>query len=297
MPSFPFENLENKRGGRIWASPYFFVLAVIFSATLWLIALNNFRAYRSDISVLIIPKNESASFQVGSIVENLQDITRRLSFYDRLLFDNQSIGDPSAGLTKDERKSFWNESFSIQRVPDSTIINITIFNRDKMEANKIARQTALTLSEVASRFYNIRTELEVRIIEGPISSSYVPLWPWLILGSLVLGTTLAFLSHLLFDIFSRPFQRRISAVLIRERIQPERKTMTGEKNYFSRPASGDSLAVKKASAPSNLPIAEEEPEELAEIFPLPEEKIAAKEGEPTDEEYRERLNKLLRGEL
>jgi capsular polysaccharide biosynthesis protein len=292
-----WENLRNKGGNRLLVSPYFFVLAVIFSVTFGLLFVGSFKNYKSDISVLIIPKNESASSQTDQIVENLMDITHRLSFYDRVLFDNPEIQDPLIGLSKDERKAGWNKSFLIERLPGSTTLNISVFNADKNEANKIARQMTLSLSEVASRFYNIQTELDFRIIEGPISSSYVRAWQWLVALSILSGSVLAYLFLQLFNIFSNKVEKRA--------VQSFAK-----KDYFSLPAGGLKLfsrenkktivpqvSVKKAVAPANLPIAEDVIEEETEILPTLEAPVLENTGEPTDEEYRERLNKLLRGEI
>lgn len=285
-------NWINKKPDFNIFSPYFFVLAIILTATFGLLFLGNFRSWKSDISILIIPKNESASFQADQIMENLTDITHRLSFYDRVLFDNKNIQDPFVGLGKDQRKEKWNESFEIERLPNSTTLNISVFNKDKSEASKIARQMALSLSEVASRFYNIQTELEFRIIEGPISSSYVRNWPWLIALSVLLGLILSYLVLFIFNIFSRKIRGKvIEKVSGRDYFSP-----SAEKTYIPKNIAHQ-RAVKKATAPSNLPIAEEETEKPVEIFASLEEPGLENKGEPTDEEYRERLNKLLRGEI
>jgi len=293
MLNFRLENLKNKSKGGIFTSPYFFVLAVILTVTFGLLFLNSFRSYKSDISVLIIPKSESASFQIDQIMENLTDITHRLSFYDRVLFDNREIKDPFSALDKDQRKEQWNESFSIQRLPNSTTLNISVFNKDKAEANKIARQTALSLSEVASRFYNIQTELEFRIIEGPISSSFIRSGQWLILGSITAGIISAFLILFLFNMFFTEIKNGINKNIVKRDFfsLPSKELSESVKNDFA------TVTMKKALAPKNLPIAEEKIEEPAEIFPALEENSAEEKGEPTDEEYRERLNKLLRGEI
>lgn len=306
MPNFHLENSKNKRRANILLSPYFFVLAVILTVTFGLLLLSNFQTDKSDISVLIIPKSESASFQIDQIMENLTDITHRLSFYDRVLSDNPEIKDPFSGLSKDQRKEAWNKSFEIERLSGSTTLNISVFNADKAEASKIARQMALSLSEVAGRFYNIQTELEFRIIEGPINSSFVRFWQWLIAFSILSGLAFSFFILFLFNIFSKKVQRKITKNIIR-------------RDYFAPPVDGikelselieNDLSVsaeRKAAAPSNLPIAEEETSNIDYQAPVTQQPVdytenliaqeEEKKGEPTDEEYRERLNKLLRGEI
>lgn len=300
MPNFHLEKSGNKEKNSLLVSPYFFALAVVFTATFGLLFLSNFRSYRSDISVLIIPKNESASFQADQIVENLVDITHRLSFYDRVLFDNPEIEDPFADFSKDERKARWNETFTISRLPGSTTLNISVFNQDKDAANKVARQMALSLSEVASRFYNIQTELELRIIEGPISSTYIRAWQWLIFISILAGLSLAYLVLFIFNLFTDKVQSKMISGLSWNKIEPQRAEYPSERDYFAPSAERREMpshAVKKAGAPSNLPIADEKVEKPAEIFASLEEPALDEKKEPTDEEYRERLNKLLRGEI
>jgi hypothetical protein len=216
-----------------------------------------------------------------------------------MLFDNPEIRDPFASLDKDQRKENWNENFSIRRLADSTTLNISVFNEDKAEADKIARQAALSLSEVASHFYNIQTELEFRIIEGPISSVVVRSWPKLVLVSILAGILAAYFTLLVFNLFPGKIRHRIKRNIVR-------------RDYFSPPAGNAGLylekefllrpSAKKASAPANLPIAEEDipnvphqpSSEIIASIPVPD---AKKEGEPTDEEYRARLNRLLRGEI
>lgn len=305
MLNFRLENLKNKNKGRVFASPYFFILAVILTVTFGLFFLESFRSNRSDISILIIPKEESASVQADQIMENLTDITHRLSFYDRVLFDNREIQDPFSGLDKDQRKALWNKSFEIARLPGSTTLNISVFNEDKVEGNKIARQMALSLSQVASQFYNIRTELDFRIIEGPISSVIVRSWFWLVAESVLAGTALAWLVVFIFSCF--PGESRYGAnsycVWKKDPKLPERDFFAPFVSEGRNQSEEDVFpirAVKRASAPANLPIAEEEigiPESISEPMTAISENIVEEKGEPTDEEYRERLNKLLRGEI
>ena len=285
---------------------YFFILALILSAVFCFLFLENFKSYKSQITVLFIPKSEKIAVQSEQIAQNLTEFPRNLSFYEKLLADNKNIEDEFAGRSKDKRKELWNKKLEINRQKNSGVIEIKIFDDNQIRSEKIARQTAFTLFNTASRYYNIKNEIDLRIVDGPITGVKIKNWPWLILLSILAGT---FLSYLITSVFSKAenlFLKAGSGINLTKPYRQDFSNWTTAMRRKGRAKKGDkpekkqepAAAVKKSQAPSNLPVAEES---KAAPKKIEADKIAAKKTipteEPSEEELKERLNQLLRGEL
>jgi len=284
-------------------SAYFFILTLILSAVFCFLFLENFKSYKSQVTILLIPKSEKIAVQSEQIAQNLTEFPRNLSFYEKLLADNKNIKDELAGCSKDKRKKLWNKKLEINREKNSGIIKIGISNDNQVKSEKIARQTAFTLFNTASRYYNIKNEIDLRIIDEPITSLKMKSWPWLIFLSVLAGT---FLSYLITSIFSKAeifFLKARSGINL---AKPYRQNFSSWTDATQRKEKSDKpekkskpiTAAKKSQAPSNLPIADDSGAALedAGINKDATEKIISSE-EPSEEELKERLNQLLRGEL
>lgn len=269
----------------------FIALAVILTATFFLLFLGNFKYYKSEVSVLFIPKSERFAVHTPYILENLVRLPKNLAFYERMLQNNKDLSDPFAGQSKDDKKEMWNKILSIEKDDGSSIIKIGIAAKDKNQSQALAEKTARTLIDTASFYYNIKTDADFRIISGPDATSFIKYWYWLVLTSIILGTSSALALNFFF-----------SALI---------KAVKNKKNQFQLPRSAEKQMPKTFSekiqdfskrsvAPENLPTAQFEetvPEDV-----MPEESYykheeAEKYFEPTEKELKERLNQLLRGEL
>jgi hypothetical protein len=299
---------------------YIYALALILAATFFLLFLDRFKTYNTEISVIFIPQNEKIAQHADQIAENLTIIPTKLSFYEKLLRDNKDIEDQFIGFDKDKRKELWARTIQIKREKESTIINIEANNH--FESQKLAKQTAFTLFSVMSQYYNIRTDIDFRIIDGPITRSYIKNWPILAIVSLVTGMILALLINIVSLNLAGLFGKREEKKISEEKIfQSFPKIDFTEKEYPRKAEIKipeiNPVAAKKAQAPINLPIAKVESEKpdtepdaaISKIYPLENVEIAKLEeiyekkeeptikSEPTEEELKERLNQLLRGDL
>ena len=286
-------------------SAYFFILALILSATFCFLFLGNFKSYKSQVTILFIPKNEKIAIQSEQIAQNLMELPRNLSFYEKLLADNESIKDEFVNCTKDKRKKMWNKKLEINREKNSGIIEIGIADDNQFKSEKIAGQTAFTLFNTASRYYDIKNEIDLRIVDGPIASLKIKNWPWLIFLSVLAGT---FLSYLITSVFSKVenfFSKAKSGINLTKPYRQDFSSWTTALRRKSRIKKGNkpekkpesAPSAKKSQAPSNLPIANE-PDTILEKVKNNKSvnKIISAE-EPSEEELKKRLNQLLRGEL
>ncbi|MCX6765860.1 MAG: hypothetical protein NT136_02790 [Candidatus Moranbacteria bacterium] len=304
-------NQEKFKSINIRFSFSFFVLALILGVTFFLLLTGEFRYYRSQVSVLFIPKSEKAAFHTPYILANLVKIPRTLAFYDRLLKDNPELTDQFSGRSKDERKKLWNKTLGIKQENKSTFINIEIMEKDRTQSVQLAEQATRTLIDTASRYYNIKTDIDLRIVEGPITTPILKYWYWLILLSAALGLLSSFLLNVIFSAFINLARvKKDIFKLPRFERKEENKIAAMEEELVipGFPAGKEESTARKSKAPENLPVADEiispPQEELYDIPPALNGEAAEileeepKEiTEPTEEELKKRLNQLLRGEL
>ncbi len=286
----------------------FFVLAAILALIFFFFSLENFRTYRSKVTIMFIPKSETLSTHTPYVMENLIRLPKMLSFYERMLRDNSNLSDDFSGKTRDEKKEAWNEALDIKKDDGSSIINIKVSGKDKIQSAELAKQTAHTLFNTASFYYNIKSDADFRIIDGPVTVAVMKFWYWLIPLSVLLGLIVSFLLNLVLSNFSYFFSKTKNTLemIKSQRGQDEKKFRPiQKKDVFKAASQVSEVTEKRHQAPENLPVAAEPyqftPEDLSEIPPATEnlylENKSREISEPTEEELKKRLNQLLRGEL
>ncbi len=340
-----------------------FVVGMILSITFFLLSIDLFKTYSSDISIIITPKSELGISLQNQLFSNIIELPKTLSFYDRILKLNPDVRDVTIGMDQDERKEVWNKMFNISRVSgNSSVFKISIEVAGKNDSELLASKTVATLFNNVAFYYNVKNDFNLSIIDGPIAKSHVNNWPLLLLVDILSGFVLAvFLSFIPWlgkagsntrqfkentDFFKKnsavtfedewesfndlyqqeqvdePFvfeekaeDKKITqddidtATNYEEKFQEVKKITkqlepTKYPNFPEMP-----IREKHASAPDNLPIAEDSffaqyaaPAE--EVFVEKEEVIEKAEAividdkpkEPTAAELKKRLNELLRGE-
>ncbi len=318
-------------------SLYFFVIAFIISIVAFLSFLDNNKEYHSEISIILIPKSEKAASDSEHIVENLKVLPTKLSFYNKLVRD-ENIKDDLSGLPDDQRRAMWNNDLQITREEGSSIITIDVIKEDSTEAKMLSKAVTANLLNIAGFYYDIKSDIDIRIIESPIVYSAFDNWASIILLSLATGFLISFLVNSVLCLFFGYFQRKKdglrkrfkettwkkkdnlikeSGKLSEEKILPEKKIIP-EKKQEEKPLPSPVAKIpqKGASAPENLPFVDEEyfrnniiknsglaaketPAEKPLVYAPEEVKKEEPElyREPTREEFKKRLNQLLRGEL
>lgn len=298
---------------------YFVVLSVVLAASSWLLLLENFKTYRTEITLLVLPQSERVIMQSAQVVENLAELPRQLAFYDKMQASGK-INDPYLGKSQDQRKKLWNKSLSIERTEKGAVIMLSVVSAQRSDALATAKQAVNTLLAQAGYYYDIKEDLTVRVIDGPITAPQVKNLPWLAVVSLVLGVTAAYLINAALEkilTFSVKTTSNIAPKkdFFRTEKSQEKNAPVFGKNvfYFKRPVA----TAKQHGAPANLPIATgeypfamnsvTEPEMAAsEEIAMTMEREAtdadasaqgALKAEPTEEELKKRLNQLLGGEI
>ncbi len=339
-----------------------FVVAFVFAVfASGLVLLDTFRGYQSEIRVLVIMRAGQSAESADQVIGNIAELPKNLSFYERVLADNDFLEDRFAGQTPDDRKALWNETVSVTQSDESGMLMIRAEGESPEEARLLAEQTGKTLFAVTGRYYDIRTDIDMRVVDGPITGTVVVSPVLYVVTSIVSGFIVTLLFFVFLSLLEKIPARRLKKRETLEIFVPHDEA---PKKTFGGYAQGDSVPyidprtfvpkrptslissfesqsqeihpVKKeekkeavhtgtkASAPANLPIAEEEvslsfgsgvteimeepivlekePKEKQAVFGdekiMPAKETPAEEDlsrEPTIEEYKRRLNELLSG--
>lgn len=169
------------------------IAAVVLSAVFFLILLENFKTYKATSSVMVITKSQLANSQQEKIIANIAILPTNLSFYDRLLKNNPEIKDFTQGESADERKESWNERIKIEPSKAGSIINVSFEAKDSNEARQVNSKIVRNLFDSVGLYYNIKEDVDVRLVDGPVVSSEINYGYLLLLISILAGYSIAFL--------------------------------------------------------------------------------------------------------
>lgn len=305
----------------------FWLSAIIAAVAVFFIGVNFSRTNIGQTDILILPKSEKAVRNISQIIENASKIPLSLSFYDKLV-EKGDLEDEAAGLPDHKRKEFWNSKLKIEKEGNSGILKIKFFDENSLVASNASKQAASDILVLMSRYYDIKNDLDLRIIDGPITKEKAPFlnWSW-ILASLAIGLILGWgLDEIVWRVSKVEVKKNIWTNLpqgwertqdfFQEKIReftPEKKSRDKEESIEKpeAPASKPEekkesvifAATKKSAAPDNLPIGSDFVLQSLKQSAEPEKKEDKKEQEgkkvheATPEEVKRRLNKLLKGDM
>lgn len=170
-----------------------FFTGMILSFTFFLLFIDACKTYSSSITILVNAKSEFSAKQQEQIIENILAFPHTLSFYDRLLKYNPDVRDITKGNSSDKRKLAWNKMLSVKRTDkNSSVIEISITAKQESDADQLAQKTVRTLFDFTGNYYDIKNDLDLRIIDGPIASAKLTGWYWILPLSILLGFFIAF---------------------------------------------------------------------------------------------------------
>ncbi len=280
-----------------WKRPFVVTfLCVSFAA--FLFWLDMFRAYEAETKLLVIGK--SASVDAGLAAGNLAEVVESLSFYERLIAETDQMEDSFEDFLPDRRRELWNKAVSARIEKGKSVIMIRARGETPEDARLLAKETAETLTSAAGLYYNVKTDLDIRIIDMPSVRAFV-VTPVFYVGA-SLGTALLVTGVFFMFLFLAPrfFGKKTSEpeLVFRDdtaalayhigdavpyidprKFLPEKPSAL----LFEKPAKEDIIKKEtenqplvrpsvKAAAPANLPVFDESvPEEAEASLPMPEE--------------------------
>ena len=299
-------------------SKLFWITTVIVAVIVFVIGINQNKLFVGETDILVLSKSDQVSRNFEQVVGDVKEIPGSLSFYNKLLQENSDITDVAAGLPDAQRKAQWNADLEVKSVRNSGVLRVQVSSPSQLQAEILSEQTAKDITVVMSRYYNIQSDLDIRLIDGPIvqkangmkNNGLIALS--IIIG-LFCGFILKYLSYLLFGqktkleissfkpslkfpSFAKKEAVKTSTAPIMESVQTE--------EIFAVPSVKKEAPIateRKTAAPANLPVGEE--------FVMSSLRRAEKKAEPekmhvepltheaSEDEVRARLNKLLNGKL
>lgn len=162
-----------------WKRPFFVTfLCVTFAAALFW--LDTFRAYEAETKVLVIGK--SASVDAHLAAGNLAETVGSIAFYERTLEENAALEDTLEGYLPDRRRILWNEKVLATQGEQGSVIVLRARGTTSEETRLLAKGTALTLFSVAGTYYNVKTDLDLRMVDQPVVRTFV-VTPFLYAGA------------------------------------------------------------------------------------------------------------------
>lgn len=283
---------------------FWFFFAIIF-AVVFAFFLASSREYSSETAVLFSPKNTTSAINMEGTMGNAEEFAKTLHLEKN-------------GVT-------------FERIGHSQMIGVSARDASASKAKELSHQSAISLISVMSRYYNIKTELDMRIIDW--SETTIPSAKNIfydLLAGIILSLILSLAIFNIYDFVSSP---RISIVRkmptfslaglsknMNDFSKGKKKAEEKPEAYSARQPEGEKekniitpapTFARKSAAPENLPFA---PEEIVEqkLYPNGNGEKQPKETkngppaekpkedifrEATPEEVKERLNKLLSGKM
>ena len=311
-----------------WARTFLVTLVflVLASALFW---LDYFRAYETEVSVLFVTQENQPA---PVIANNMSSIMRTLTFAVRAEKDSQETSLLPETDSQDDQKSAWNKNLNVTTKKESGVLVFSQRGTSEGESHEKALATLKTLMLATNLYYNKQHEVEIRVIDKPMTTLVVS--SWIGYGITVLATAVAFTSIffglLAFVAKKKEYTGEASNIenhigesvswidpqkfiAVRPETLNFQETEPAEKIELpleKAPVIAQRTAQKVAHAPGNLPIMSgalpqfgiEEVDLITEqSIPeigneiIEETKTFDPTTEPTVEEYKRRLNELLKG--
>jgi capsular polysaccharide biosynthesis protein len=314
--------------------------------------------YSSKVRMIIIQHHSSEkvdAFSAAKSAEYLSDIIAKVVYTESFLKDvleSPVKVEREFPQNSEEKMEAWSKAVDINKINNTGILEITVFDKSGQEAKRLAESVAWSLNVRGDKYHGGGESVEIKTISGPITSQN-PAKPNLLLNTLlgfILGLIGSLAAVYYFDTFDlRFFRKEGNKGVFREMLrrkkdyfQQDRTNSLEDKEYKKgkenmsqeEPAQEDdfskekvskhfSTSHKKADAPTNLPTLNEDdldslfagdkknkPEkkeeaekdfistqELDEMAKSEKEKGKENSQEATEDEIKERLNRLLKGDL
>jgi len=283
-------------------SVHFFIVAVSIAIGVYILLAENGKEYIVNSEILLLPKNEKVALQLDKVRENIVLIFHKSNKFEKI---------------------YEKENISLITKKENSFITVEVRSYNLEDSTKISKIASREVVNVASKYYNTKTELGIRIIDRKVSEKIKSNFFFILSISIAIGIISSFIIQFLIGIiegsavkFSKNKKKRINisrdieSMLMKNKSKIEELSYSPAKKEIVETASSEISSeekikmkpnFKKASSPQNLPIESFENLENDVLEDVDNQKFLEPEpdqdltGEPAEEEYKERLNQLLRG--
>lgn len=273
---------------------------------------------------MITPKSEISALHLETILNNAVYISGTESFYEFISKNNGR--NEIKGMLPTEQREFWRSRLQIEKEENVSILKVSVSDEDSEWAIQTVRQVSLDLAARLSSYYNIKNDWDIRLISDPEIKENGGDIIKIFFKSLLIGLVAGLLDYFFISLFPEGLSRKkakpIKPILTKidfqkkESLRPEpeydfnasgfqypgqssfpsRNMIEHQKDFFAEIKKNNgnekeipfcSAKSKKAPAPVNLPIA---PDNLSV-------RSGTEKAKSGEEEVKERLNKLLSGQV
>lgn len=175
---------------------HIYVIAAAVTLLAGLFFAATFKSYRSEVTLMLIARTDYSVADKREIAGNLAELPKLLSFYNLLLKDNSDVVDLNADMSAAKRKAAWNNVLKSENVNNggSSLIFLSATMPTESGAKTVAQKSADTLVAVTGRYYDISKDIDLRIVDGPVTEKVVSSWLFVSLLSLACGSVVLIMS-------------------------------------------------------------------------------------------------------
>jgi len=308
---------------------------IIFSVAVFLFMLNVKKTFETETDIMIIGKSPAIADNIDPVIGTIGRIAGSSYFYSQIADMTGGIDGIDSGMSQYDQRKLWDEAVKVKKIKGSYAFSITNYDQNRSVSEDLNNATVKNLVLSIGKYYDIRSEIDLRIIDGPITRqvpgiNIFPLAIWSIASGFIIFAVIFYFIpwfYLKKPLGKTGLSDSIGAVARKMNFQmPGRKpfeeapyAFPQEKKKTAPAAVEETLSEKeeiktpsfvmtpekKSGTPDNLPVSEEVPAFLLQKEKKePSEEAVAFSGpirekdltrEANAEEVKERLNRLLGG--
>ncbi|PJA92565.1 MAG: hypothetical protein CO133_02500, partial [Candidatus Komeilibacteria bacterium CG_4_9_14_3_um_filter_37_5] len=144
--------------------------------------------YGSTTRLLIIQNQSQSvdSYLAAKAAEKIgnmfSEVVYSSSFFDKVWTAGYNIG-KDWGETERERRKLWQQRIDIQMVPQTSLLEITAYSVDRNQAEQLVQAVSAIVIGQGSEYYGPTDQVQIKLIDKPITSRY-PVKPNLLVNGL-----------------------------------------------------------------------------------------------------------------
>lgn len=145
--------------------------------------------YRSRVEFLVIQKQGlsldayAAARASEKMASGLATIIRTKSFFDKVMGSNFGISRSNFPSDEKSLRKYWQKNTLTAVSPETSLLQVNVYHKNKKEANKIALAIASVLVNEASEYYGGGNEVIIKVVNEPLASNY-PVRPNIVMNGI-----------------------------------------------------------------------------------------------------------------
>ncbi len=153
---------------------WFFILMLAAGAGLLTLGVTLVQQdkYEATTKLLVIQQSQEKidPYTASKSAENISSVLREVmytnSFFQSVMRADYFITD-NFGVTDEQKLKSWKKTVSVDILKDTGIITVSVYNRDKLQAEQIAHAIANVLVTQGKEYHGGGDDVTIRIIDGP----------------------------------------------------------------------------------------------------------------------------------